>query len=298
MKTSSPHRAKQHIEWSSVALFYAIALGGAAVIAGLIALVPVSARPLAMGIGAMVTMLMPAVAGVVVEWRRGQGFLAVANWKAFRARWKRGLGQVLLWSVLVMLLITLAMTAMTFVSGAVPGGGTVQADVDLSAFAPGAPSIPFWVFLAGTFVQAMIAGLTINGVLAFGEEYGWRGVLLELLRPLGFVRANLLVGVLWGLWHAPLIMLGHNYGPNWAVGIPLFVLFTTPFSFLLSWVRERTGTVAAAAIVHGAFNGLAGAFVLGLADANNLIAPPVGVLGAVAMGIAAGAICWLPARTN
>ena len=32
MKTSSPHRAEQHIEWSSVALFYAIALGGAAVI--------------------------------------------------------------------------------------------------------------------------------------------------------------------------------------------------------------------------------------------------------------------------
>ena len=48
---------------------------------------------------------------------------------------------------------------------------------------------------------------TVNGLFGFGEEYGWRGWLADELRPLGPVVANLVTGVLWGLWHTPLILL-------------------------------------------------------------------------------------------
>ena len=61
--------------------------------------------------------------------------------------------------------------------------------------------------------SGLVAGVTINGLFAFGEEYGWRGFLMDELRPLGAVRANLLTGVLWGLFHAPIILLGYNFDP-------------------------------------------------------------------------------------
>ncbi|WP_340681246.1 CPBP family intramembrane glutamic endopeptidase [Natrinema gelatinilyticum] len=47
-------------------------------------------------------------------------------------------------------------------------------------------------------------------VAAFGEEFGWRGLLFLKRSPLGFWRVSLLTGVVWGLWHAPLIVQGYN----------------------------------------------------------------------------------------
>src|SRR5699024_8144281 len=70
------------------------------------------------------------------------------------------------------------------------------------------PFHPLWL-LAG---QSLIGGITVNAVLGFGEEIGWRGFLLREFRALGFWKASLLIGFIWGLWHAPLIIFaGHNY---------------------------------------------------------------------------------------
>ena len=66
---------------------------------------------------------------------------------------------------------------------------------------------------------APLAGFTINGLLAFGEELGWRGLLQQELAPLGFARASALIGAIWGLWHAPLILLGHNFPDHPRLGV-------------------------------------------------------------------------------
>ncbi len=57
----------------------------------------------------------------------------------------------------------------------------------------------------------------INLVPALGEELGWRGWLLPKLMPLGAIPAILTSGVIWGLWHTPLILLGYNY-PGFSAG--------------------------------------------------------------------------------
>ena len=107
------------------------------------------------------------------------------------------------------------------------------------------------------YAGALVAGFTLNGVFAFGEEYGWRGWLAEELRPLGAFWANLLTGVLWGAWHAPLILLGYNYAGYAKLGTAFMIAWCVPASFLLWRARQVTDSLIAPAVVlHGAINGL------------------------------------------
>ncbi len=140
---------------------------------------------------------------------------------------------------------------------------------------------------ASGIVAGILAGLTINGLFAFGEEYGWRGVLAEELRPLGRARATLLTGVLWGFWHAPIILLGHNYQTEWGWGIPAMIAWTIPLSFLLAWARDRTGSVLAPSFLHGAYNGTIGLFLYFIIDGALLIALPMGLLMALTLSLLA-----------
>ena len=87
------------------------------------------------------------------------------------------------------------------------------------------------VLIIMTVIQAFIAGITINALMAFGEEAGWRGWLQNALEPLGHLRQVLLIGVIWGLWHAPLIAAGYNFSDQipGAVAVLLFTAFCIAF---------------------------------------------------------------------
>jgi uncharacterized protein len=110
-------------------------------------------------------------------------------------------------------------------------------------------------------VNPLVGGL-INVIATFGEEIGWRGWLLPRLMPLGAWPAMLLSGALWGLWHAPVILLGYNYPSAPQLGVLLFVGFCAIWGVLHGWTRIATGSVWPAAVMHGAVNASGGAFVL------------------------------------
>jgi membrane protease YdiL (CAAX protease family) len=115
------------------------------------------------------------------------------------------------------------------------------------------PVHPFLMaMLGGTF-----AGLTINGVAGLGEELGWRGLLLREFAGFGFWRASIVIGVIWGLWHLPFIIHGHNYPGHPVAGVFMMILWTVLFSPLIGYVTVRAESVIAAAIMHGALNGTA-----------------------------------------
>lgn len=126
--------------------------------------------------------------------------------------------------------------------------------------ATGAPPlpIPIEVLVALQFVNVLI-GAFINLIPAMGEELGWRGWLLPRLLPLGVAPAILLSGVIWGLWHAPLILLGYNYptAPGW-LGLLAMCGMCIVIGTVFSWLRIRSGSVWAPALAHGAFNAAAG----------------------------------------
>jgi len=81
--------------------------------------------------------------------------------------------------------------------------------LSLPAVPPGLGLAPFVLLIA---VQSVLLAPILAIVLAFGEEYGWRGYLQSELLKMGRVRGVLLVGVIWGVWHWPLILMGFSYG--------------------------------------------------------------------------------------
>jgi membrane protease YdiL (CAAX protease family) len=143
------------------------------------------------------------------------------------------------------------------------------------------PVHPFFL----TIGQGLIAGITINALFAFGEELGWRGFLLQELKPLGFARASLLIGFIWGLWHAPLILQGHNYPQHPVIGVFMMIVFCILLTPLLNYITLRAKSVIAAAIMHGSVNGLAGIAIIMLSGGSDLTIGLTGLAGFTALAV-------------
>ncbi|WP_026119269.1 CPBP family intramembrane glutamic endopeptidase [Nocardiopsis ganjiahuensis] len=127
---------------------------------------------------------------------------------------------------------------------------------------PGEIPIPTGALIALQLAVLPLAAF-INLIPALGEELGWRGWLLPKLMPLGTLPALLAMGVIWGLWHAPLILLGYNYAdaPGW-LGLTAMVVMCILVGALFGWLRLRSGSVWPAALAHAAFNGAGGSYLL------------------------------------
>ena len=151
-----------------------------------------------------------------------------------------------------------------------------------------------WTLVLVQTLQAIVIAPILNGLPTLGEEFGWRAYLLPKLMPLGGRKAMLLMGVIWGVWHWPIIALGHNYGLNYPgapwLGMLAMVWFTLSCGTLLGWAALRSGSVWPAVIGHGAINGIAalGALLV-QGQPSPLLGPtPVGIIGLV--GFAAVAL--------
>lgn len=100
--------------------------------------------------------------------------------------------------------------------------------------------------------------VTIYGMFtAAGEEIGWRGYMLTRLIDGGVPRPVLVSGLIWGLWHVPLIMGGvYLAGPAPIVAASLWVTTATAFSFIFARLRLETGSVWPPIVLHAAWNSL------------------------------------------
>lgn len=111
---------------------------------------------------------------------------------------------------------------------------------------------------------------------AFGEEWGWRGYMMPKLLELMSKPAAIVVGgVIWGLWHAPLTVAGHNFGTDYPgypfVGILMMCLYCTLMNVFLTLVTEKTHSIYPATFVHAINNNLSISVSLMLFGGETLI---------------------------
>jgi membrane protease YdiL (CAAX protease family) len=158
----------------------------------------------------------------------------------------------------------------------------------------GLPIHPFWLAL----FPGLVAGVTVNAVAAFGEEVGWRGLLQNELADLGFWKSSWLIGVVWGFWHAPLILQGHNYHQHPWAGVFMMTVMTVLLSPLLAYVTIRANSVIAAAIFHGTFNATAGLAILVVKGGSDLTVGVTGLAGFIVLAIANIGLFFLNRRLS
>lgn len=131
------------------------------------------------------------------------------------------------------------------------------------------------VLTASIFVSPIV-----NFIPSLGEEFGWRGYLLPKLLPLGEVKALLLSGFIWGLWHLPfIILLGFGYGDNSFLGAIFFILMVTLLGVIIGYSCIIYGSSLLAAFMHGVFNAQAkGIWIMIFPDVNPLIGGAGGII--------------------
>ncbi len=144
-----------------------------------------------------------------------------------------------------------------------------------------APIHPLWLSL----LSGLLAGITINALFGFGEELGWRGFLLRQFNHQSFIKTTLISGFVWGIWHSPIILMGHNY-PNYPLlGVLMMTIWCILLTPLFLYITLKAKSVIAAAIMHGTLNATAGIALLVLSGGNELTIGMTGLTGFIALTI-------------
>ena len=242
-----------------------------------------SDNPMKYTICASLYMLLPLMTAVVLQMINKEKLTSTGLLR-FKIRWS--------WLVAWILPVVIVLLTI-FVNTLLPG---CEYNTDMSSMIP-VDSIPEeqremlsmfmnpTVMIVVTIVSGLFAGVTINALFAFGEEYGWRNYLVSALKEKKFICASVFIGIVWGLWHFPLILLGHNYPQHSVVGVFMMVVFCVLASFVETYFVLKTKSVFSAAIFHGTINAVAGLNVIMVKGGNDLLNGMTGLSGFFVMAI-------------
>lgn len=103
-----------------------------------------------------------------------------------------------------------------------------------------------WLFVPYLLIMIILGGGQ--------EEFGWRGYALPILESkYGIWLANIILGIIWAIWHIPLwFIIGSSQS---YMNFGGFIFLMVGYSFILSWTREISGNRPFSGLyVHGLFN--------------------------------------------
>lgn len=237
-------------------------------------------------------MLTPAIAAwISVRWVDGIRFREMFSELGLARRRTEGarhpLLGILLWSGIA-IVATTVLVALSIAVAALCGFLDVDWGMPVLAASAAASGIPVMVLFVLQLVSVPVAAVLPNGLFAAGEEIGWRGYLLpRLVRLWGTPAAVMVSGVIWGLWHAPIILLGYNFMRPHAGGVLLMIAGCIAVGAWLIWLTVRSGTVWPAVCGHGALNASAGFYLImsSTPDVDGAAAGPLGAAGWIAFGL-------------
>ncbi len=111
-------------------------------------------------------------------------------------------------------------------------------------------STAIYILLVCTF------GLVGSLASGLGEEIGWRGFLVpELAKNVSFTATALISGVIWSIWHYPVLIWGdYNAGTKTWYALTCFTVMVISISFVFAWMRLKSGSLWTGAMLHASHN--------------------------------------------
>jgi membrane protease YdiL (CAAX protease family) len=187
----------------------------------------------------------PCIASIVARIAMGDGFGDVSF------RLGRGNGRALLIAWLYPVLVGLVSYGIAWMSGLAELSPLAEG-TSMGLTIPGkTPAVKLFFAAAAS----LSIGPLVYALPAIGEEMGWRGYLLMRLIDAKVPRPVLVSGIVWGAWHAPLVLAGQylqSPAPVLATGI--FMVTILALSYLTAWLRLQTGSVWPPVVLHASWN--------------------------------------------
>jgi membrane protease YdiL (CAAX protease family) len=116
------------------------------------------------------------------------------------------------------------------------------------------------LFFLKTFVSPVFTpnrffiGIFFGFAAGFFEEIGWMGYAFpKMCQKLNPLASSILLGLLWGIWHLPVVDYLGAATPHAAYWLPYFLVFTaclTAIRVLIGWMYTNTKSVALAQFMH------------------------------------------------
>jgi membrane protease YdiL (CAAX protease family) len=113
-----------------------------------------------------------------------------------------------------------------------------------------------YLFFIVNFLFTLLIQSVLGGILTLGEEFGWRGYLQEkILKRYGLNKGIILVGIIWGYWHLPIILMGYNFPTCPILGALVFMPLGCIFmGIFLGWIYLRSKSIWMPVIAHSSIN--------------------------------------------
>jgi CAAX protease family protein len=209
---------------------------------------------------------------LIARWRGGKQAFAAAGMAG--GKWQSwlifGAGLVLFYAAQMLLNLLFKLGTLVNPATALPPQMT-----------QGMSSPLIWLF---GIINGIMIGPFLGLVITFGEEYGWRGYLQNELIRMGRIKGVFLLGIIWGVWHAPVILMGYNYPDQPVLGVLLMTVYCICLAFYLAYAVFKSQGLWTAVYLHALNNGTA-AFFFGLvvAPASTAFSFGIGIPGLVCM---------------
>jgi len=129
-------------------------------------------------------------------------------------------------------------------------------------------------------LMSLTTGPITNGLHAFGQEFGWRGYLLQKLLPLGKRNALIISSAVAGVWYGPFVFLGLHFADKSLAGVLMFATLITLLGICLGHLRLISGSLLVTSFAHGVFNAqFYGAWSVLFPDINHYTGGITGIPG-------------------
>ncbi len=242
----------------------------------------------------LLLMWMPAFAGIIMRLVYREGLFKGVSWNPLKnIKWIM-IAAFLPFVIEILSMILLVMTDSADLKEGFISINNNNGDVALrgTALLFGAQAQPWYAFIPNYLSSYFVGMLIYSIAFGLGEEYGWRGYLQKQWAPdNSSFFPFLIIGLIWGWWHLPGILLGHNF-PDYPIigGFILMPLTTVFMSIVFGTSQNKTNLIWVPVIFHGALNISSDISNTGLVEIS--INKPVSDVIWIGLWIITGLIFW------